>query len=200
MKKLIIIVLLPVCLLLIPTSCEETEALLGGNIFNMKYTIVSDTVPTAQVRQWAETSANQLAATSDTFFPVDDPTSLFVDRIEVFGDPNTIQSSIRIFMDRGTGANDHLNTISIELSGPFVEGQEITNGTAIATLGALPGTAGGIDYDFDGSADTYFSFTITSLNTTTRTIGGSFHMLLTRTNNRSADPVSIYEGAFSWNY
>ncbi len=200
MKKLIIIVLLPVCLLLMPTSCEETEALLGGNIFNMKYTIVSDTVPTAQVRQWAETSSNQLAASSDTFFPVDDPTSLFADRIEVFGDPTTTQSSIDIYMDRGSGPNSHLNTIFVRVAGPVVEGQEITTGTAEATFGNKPNTSGSIDYDFDGSADTYFSFTITNLNTTTRTIGGSFHMLLTRTDNRSADPVSIYEGAFSWNY
>lgn len=199
MKKLIIIVLMPLALL-IPTSCEETEVLLGGNIFNLKYTQVSDTVPTAQVRQWAETSSNQLAATSDTFFPVDDPTSLFVDRIEVFGDPSTVQSSITIYMDRSSGADDHLNTILIEVNGPIVEGQEISNGVAEATLGGLPNTANAILYDFDGSADTYFSFTVTNLNTTTRTIGGSFHMLLTRTNDRNADPVSIYEGAFSWNY
>jgi|GEM_PF-3647802 len=198
MKKLISTISMVCCLLLF--GCDETEALLGGNIFNLKYTAVDGTIPVSQVRLWAEASDSQLATNADTFFPVADPTTnLNPDEIVLFGDPNTAQSSLEIYMDRGGSTADFMNTIRISLSGPFVENQEITSGIVEVTFGDLPNNPGAITFDYDGTADTYFSFTITNISTVSNTIGGNFHMLLTNIEDRSSDPVSIYEGAFSWN-
>ncbi len=199
MKRSIYIILV-VPILLLALGCEEASLLLGNNIFNSKYALVDSNVPPAQVKLWAE-APDPNPLNGDIFSPVPDPTTnLNPDRILLFGDPNSNQSSIEIHMNRGSGGADHLNTITLSVQGPFVEDQEITDAlTAEITMGGLPNQTGAVVYNMDNTPDTYFSFTVTNINTTTNTVGGNFHMLLTQVGNRSADPVSVYEGAFSWN-
>lgn len=179
------------------SACLEEGESLRLRLFAAEYnTNLPPGVDAGSVEELVAAHDVRITGTAQSFVPDDNlDNELLQNRIQLFGDTATSNSSILITMNRSFAADpEYAHAIVMEVIGPFTVNQATTQGFAEISLGDP--TANGLTLTTEARPDTYFRFTLTELDIANERIAGNFEFLAK--NDNASFSCSVFDGVFTW--